>query len=517
MQQKFAIIDLGSNSVRLVVYAQDESGAIYELDNIKSVIRLSSHINDKGEITKDGIKKTIKCLRRYKQFCNRRQITEIIGIATAAIRSAANQQYVLDLIQEETGLPFRVLNGEEEAYYGFLAAVNSVPVDEAITVDMGGGSTEVTYFKDRKIIHSHSFPFGVVTLTQQFMNTQRPTFDRLIELKKFIVEQFSSQSWILSKGCPIIAMGGTARNLARVHQRKRQYSMSSLHHYIMDTDEVGYVFDWLKQLPIEQRKEVQGLSKDRADIIVAGMGVFLHLMELTGSGHLIISNKGLRDGVLFEKSTRQGNQPVLQNVLRYSTEQFMKRYKADWSHCTHVAKLSVQLFDELKKESVHSYGERERALLEAGALLHDIGRSINIIESSRHTFYLLQNVLLTGATHKERLLIGLIASYKNNRQLREFSAAHQDILSKQDEHFVHKLGVLVLVARVLDRSMSQQVRSLELITLKKKIQLKLYLKEDKLWELDLLEEHLQKLTKAFDIPFTISTMKPVGESEHGKI
>lgn len=504
MEDKFAIIDLGSNSARLVIYRKEDTGAILEEENIKSVLRLSSLFNQKGEISPTGVEKAIDCLRRYRQICDLRGIGQIYGIATAAVRLANNKEDLLAAIYKETGIQFRVLDGSKEAYYGYLAVVNTTNFSEGITIDIGGGSTEITYFRDRKLIQSYSFPFGVVTLTDNYLQTDTPSAEEIIQLKQKLLDQFSEQNWIAGKKCPVIAIGGTARNIAKVHQKRRQYSMSSLHNYQMTHHDVEEILDWLRKIPLFKRREVNGLSKDRADIFLAGICVFSTLMECVETDYLYTSNKGLRDGLLFELNGKQG-EVILPDVLEYGTQQFMKRYRVNTVHSQHVANLAAQLFDELEKLQMHDWGERERKWLKTAALLHDIGRSINIIESSKHTLYLLENVLLFGCTHRERLIIALAASFKNNKQLQKSASIHQDILTKEDVETALKLGAMIQISRFFDRMMNQSVHKIQIINAKKKMKVNLFL-DQPWWVEEDLQDHLKRMSKAFGMPFIINEL-----------
>ena len=256
MERLFAIIDLGSNSVRLVLYRVDENEIVQEIHNMKSVLRLSSRINEKGEIDKIGVEMLLNCLKKYKQFCTEYSIHRIHGIATAALRSAANREEILNWIEQETNIQFRLLEGKEEAYYGYLAIVNTIDVDEAITIDIGGGSTELTYFQNRILKESYSFPFGALSLTQKFG-------EDLDSLREYVTEKLLTQHWIVGKRCPVIVMGGTARNLARTHQRQRGYSLSILHNYELSKNQLVQLLNWIKPLPVDQRRMIKGLSKDR--------------------------------------------------------------------------------------------------------------------------------------------------------------------------------------------------------------------------------------------------------------
>lgn len=507
MGKHIGIIDLGSNSARLVVYHCDDQGMAVEYDNIKRVLRLSSHLRKDGTIDKEGFQKTIACLKLFKELCDARAVSEITAVATAAIRQAVNGQALLDQIEKETGIRVRLLSGEQEAHYGYLAVVNTMKIDHAIIVDIGGGSTEISYIQDRKRMASYSFPFGAVTLTENFLLHETPSKDELRALHDFLRKQFSSQPWIANRPCPLVAIGGTARNLAKMHQQQKGYSLSSLHHYIMERSEVEAMFSWISGQSVEARKNIQGLSKDRADIIVAGLAVFCSLMEYMDNRILITSNKGLRDGLLFEKMLQTQNKSLIEDVPLFSAEQFMNRYKVNKPHAYHVRNLAVSLFDDFNRLGLFTFNETERKLLEIASLLHDIGRSINVYETSRHTFYLLSNVLLMGLTHRERLLIAMIASYKNNKQMQGQMVLHKDIVSKSDEEIIQKLGLLLLLARTLDRSMTQQITSVTIKEKKKEWILECTGTKDSLIEYSLINDILEKTAKLFKRKFILSVKR----------
>ncbi|MED4906744.1 Ppx/GppA phosphatase family protein [Brevibacillus centrosporus] len=512
MNRNFGVIDLGSNTARLVVYEQDSQGLVTEVDNIKRGLRLSNHVQN-GRMDEEGITKTIDCMRQFKDLLEARNIRDIIAVATAAVRQSDNGSELIDRISKETGISVRVLGGEDEARYGYLAVVNSMSIDEGITIDIGGGSTEVTFFSNRELLASHSFPFGIVSLTRMFFHSEVPTAEELSSLEHFLSTAISSCPWLRNRHCPVIAIGGTARNLAKIQQRAVQYSMDSFHHYPLDTEQVAGILEQLSLLSLEERRQVPGISKDRADVILAGIMVFESLLRHAGSPELIVSSKGLRDGILSEAVFGTAAPTSIRVVHERSIDQFMNRYQVNKPHAIHVSKLSLSLFDQLQMFGHHTYGQGERDLLEAAALLHDVGRTINVHEASEHTFYLLSHVLLAGYTHRERLLIAMIASFKSNKLLQSQLAKHTDIVSKTDKSLVEKLGHLVLLARMLDRSMSQAIHTIRLTDDDGPFTLLCLGKRAGLLEYSLLDEPLAKLSKAWKLPISF---RPVVDDSPAK-
>ena len=166
---KKAIIDIGSNTIRLVVYSYSPSNGLVEHHNFKTVARLSMYIQQNGELSEDGIIVLIETLKKFKEILLAIQVDDIFAAATAAIRHANNREEIVALVEKEIGFQLMVLSADQEAYFGYLAVIHTTNIHTAVTIDMGGGSTEVTYFENKKLIYSHSFPFGAVSLKSKFI------------------------------------------------------------------------------------------------------------------------------------------------------------------------------------------------------------------------------------------------------------------------------------------------------------------------------------------------------------
>lgn len=329
------------------------------------------------------------------------------------------------------------------------------------------------------------------------MSKELPTPVELQNLILFLTEQFHQHAWIPNQRCPLVLLGGTARNLAKMHQRKIEYTFSSLHYYQMQATDLESLFQYLCGLSIQKRRSVPGLSKDRADIIIAGLAVFRTLLQVTKSDQLITSNKGLRDGVLFERVLHTKGLPKRQELVYSSAQQFMWRYGVHIPHSFHVAKLSVQLFDEWNLHKMFQLGVYERRILEIAALLHDVGRSVNVYESSLHTFYLLTNVLLLGLNHRERVMVAIVASYKNNKQVLHQIAKYEDLVHKEDKPLLEQLGQILQLAQTLDFSMTQKITGVKLLEQKKKLYLECLGNALNELEYTLVEEVLEKMKKTW--------------------
>lgn len=504
MDRYHAVIDMGSNSFRMVIYYQTDDQVINEVDNLKSTVRLGTYLDQDYNLSEEGIEKAIGTLIHFRKLCDARNVSNIIAIATAAVRKARNKDAFLKKVYERTGFRFRVLSGEEEAYYGYLAVVNTMRIRDCMTIDIGGGSTEIVKISNRELVNSYSFPFGAVTLTKQFFHHEVPTDEEITSLENYLRHMLATQPWIKKVNLPLVGMGGSARNLGKIHQKLSMYPLQSLHQYTMNNEQINTIYTFVRPLSFAQLQAVEGLSKERSDIIVAGIIIIKVLLEYTQCSHFIVSNRGLRDGVLMENQLSPiDKKPLLRDIVHDGVQNLMHRYRVNQSHAHHVAKLASQMFDQLRIENLHMYGENEKELLDVAAHLYTIGQAINLRESYRHTFYLMIHVLLPGLTHRERIIAALLASYKGTKKMYQLAAPYESLLTKDDFQMIEKLSLLLLMARALDRTATQQVTGIRYIRKKDAITLSCFGKEDQSIEMNTIEEYKKKFKNQFGYPLII--------------
>ncbi|MBC7541501.1 MAG: Ppx/GppA family phosphatase, partial [Candidatus Sericytochromatia bacterium] len=444
MGHRIGIIDLGSNTARLVIYNYDPAGLFVEQENLKRVLRLSARIQFDGRLDQQAFDETIACFQVFRRLCDVNGVTEIVAVATAAVRQAVNGHYLINRLYDETGIRVRLLTGEEEAGYIHLAAAHAIASPDAIVVDLGGGSAEFIRMIDRQRLAATSMPFGAVNLTLNF--TENDTVDAAA-VGTFLRQQFRFQPWLMKAGLPIIASGGMARTIAKIHQRRRQYSLPSVHHYALSRAEFADLATWLLEMPPAARSGVSGLPKHRVDLIVAGLTFFQELMAVSDSPELIINAKGLREGMIVERLLTEVSRMVIDDPLAFCAGQLLLRHDIRPEHPRHVSRLACSLFDQFVEQGLFVAQDSDRRLLENAALLHDVGRAIDVHESEQHTFYLLSNVLTMGVTHRDRVRIALIASFRAGKTLKNRLQTYGDIVDKEDEARQEAPGSLVLLAR----------------------------------------------------------------------
>lgn len=299
MERK-AIIDIGSNSVRLIIYKVNRGSTFKVVNEEKKTIRLGSYLTENDYLADEGLDILLKVLRKFKSICERYEVIEIYVVATEAIRKSINKYDICNKIKLDLGLEVNILSGWEEARYGYLAIKNSMTEKDAILLDLGGSSMEITLMENEELKETISLPLGSIPLTKIFNNIENK--DNEIELNKFIYNKLDEISWLKKNNeLNVIGIGGIAKHIGRVSKGDKNYHKELLHNYSMTREEVSKIYDEFLKLPMNERIKFKGLSKKRSDIFAAPLGAILLILKYFNSEKFIISAIGLREGIIYEK------------------------------------------------------------------------------------------------------------------------------------------------------------------------------------------------------------------------
>jgi exopolyphosphatase/guanosine-5'-triphosphate,3'-diphosphate pyrophosphatase len=462
IKEKYAIIDIGSNTMRLVIYQRDKSQRLKEVENVKIAARLRNYLNDDSILNDEGISVLVSSLHSFQEVTRHHDLKNVKCVATATIRQSENKEAILKKVQEETDFSIRILSEYEEAYYGFLAVVNSTQINSGVTIDIGGGSTEITYFENRKLIHYHSFPFGALSLKKYFVKQEIPTERELAVLKQFLAREFHSLPWLANKELPIVAIGGSARNIVQIHQAMQEYPLAGVHLYEMNYRSLTDVQHFLSTLSLHELQRAEGLSKDRADTIIPAAQVFTVLYEVVRADNFILSRKGLRDGVFYEDLTGGTGSAIFPSVIEESFHELLSDYDIDLHHVQYVTKIALKLYSDLAETGLLSYSDDDILLIRRASFVYNLGQYIDSESSSQHTFYLIANRTIDGLLHKERLQLALIASFKSKSAFKQYGEPYKHWFSKVEQRNMMLLGAIIKLAYSLNATRRDIVKTLNL-------------------------------------------------------
>jgi exopolyphosphatase / guanosine-5'-triphosphate,3'-diphosphate pyrophosphatase len=458
VQERIGVIDLGSNTTRLMVMGYTPHHSFKLLDEVRETVRLAEGIDDDGRLKPAPMERGIEAMKLFHSFCRATGVQRIVPVATSAVRDAINQAEFLLRVERESGLKLRVLSTEEEAYYGYLGAANALDLRDAFLVDIGGGSTEVTAIRGRALLHSFSAPAGAVRFSERFVRSDPISKSDFKALETAAAEIFTGVDWLSkTSGTTLVGIGGTIRTLADIDQKARRYSLDRVHSYSFSRERLEGMIEMLRGMSQRQREDVPGLSRDRADLILAGAMIILQLMRRGQFAELTVSGQGLREGIFYEHFLVGETPPLFSDMRGFSVQNLARVYNYEAIHAAKVRELSLALFDQLRP--LHGYGEWERELLGYAATLHDIGAVVSYYDHHKHGAYLIINSALQGFNHREIALLALLVRYHRKGDV---TVEHyRDVLHPSDSTRIARLAALLRLAEYLERSKSQVIQGLQ--------------------------------------------------------
>lgn len=313
-QGRFAVIDLGSNSFRMEVFSDSGDGTWEREHDVSRAVRIGEGLASTGRLAPEAIERALQALEEFAAVCDAYRLSAgaIDAVATSAIRDADNGRELLDLVRERTGLEVRVLSREQEARYGYLAAVNSTTLTDGCVLDLGGGSLQLVRVVDRLARESASRRLGAVRMTERFLQGDGPaTREQLQALRTHVVGKLSRVEWLPSSGPRLVGLGGTVRNLAAAAERAQGLTAEDVHGFAIRASALDELIERLAALPARDRANVPGIKANRADIVLAGAVVVREVMRAGGFSLLEASAMGLREGVFFERQLADHRVPGL--------------------------------------------------------------------------------------------------------------------------------------------------------------------------------------------------------------
>ncbi|MGH9765858.1 MAG: Ppx/GppA phosphatase family protein [Blastocatellia bacterium] len=468
-----AALDIGSNSIHLVVVETDHEKPFRVIASAKEVVRLGRSSARDQRLSGTAMDRAIDCLKRFRRVAESHGARELIAVATSAVREAANRDQFLARAAEEAGIEIDLLSGIEEARLIALAVsvrYRQSNRQQSLVIDIGGGSAELAVMKNGEPATLFSFKLGAVRLTEQFVKSDPIGEKQLRHLRSELRQVIAHRPpEIESAGFDACyGTSGTINALAALSLRRRlaaggaRTARRRLEHSLT-LDELRTLNEELASYSLDERVRIAQLNRQRAEIIVAGGQLLEALMETLKVDELVSCDWALREGVIIAHLARRveavttspaqlERDPSLRGALALT-----RHYRADLKHSHRVAYLAQQLFDELRP--LHSLGGEHRRLLAAAALLHDIGYFVSHTGHHKHSAYLIQNSDLTGFTSPEVAVIANVA-YHHRGGARKLKHGDYSDLRVQDREVVRKLAALLRLADALDRDHEGHVRGL---------------------------------------------------------
>ena len=397
MARVTAVIDIGSNSVRMAVFERTSRFGFHLLHEAKSRVRISENAyKNRGVLQPAAMKRAVAALKDFVNIAHSCKARKILTVATSAVRDAPNRSEFLQKVRSATKLNIRVIDGKTEALLGGIAACNLLGVEDGVTIDIGGGSTEFALIRGGKIIDTMSFNLGTVRLKELFFDQSggSAAAERFVkESFKQLPESFASRQ--------IIGVGGTLRALSAVIMRQTNYPFEALHGYRFDLTEQKKLLEKITSASDNELKMI-GFKPERFDVIREGVLIFGLAAKAINAKEAITSGVGVREGVFVRDLLRNCGERLPHNV-QPSLISLLDRFGGDGKRSGWTAQMANELFDLLAP--LHKLDESYRSPLITAAKLLGIGSCIDYYSSFEAGYRLALSGLAYGYEHQERLLI----------------------------------------------------------------------------------------------------------------
>jgi exopolyphosphatase/guanosine-5'-triphosphate,3'-diphosphate pyrophosphatase len=464
MPSNFAVIDAGSNAIRLQISSVEQPGTYRIIDQDRRAARLGHKVFETGVLDPESRSAALDALKRFKNIADRHNVIFLRAVATSAMREARDGASFIESVAE-LGIPLEVLSEEDEARLISLGILSGLKFDPplGLFVDIGGGSVELAVGNHSKMFALSSLPLGAVRLTERFLKHDPPTEKELDALTRYVKQKLTPAGHRLSREKYSMAFGsgGTLTSLAEMDSRLTGDShQESL--YVLRRGRLKSLFELLRSQPLHERVSSIAGDPRRADILVAGAGVLLATMTQLELDYIFVSSRGLRDGLMVDVLRR--NFPAYTGAWTEeakrseSIEEVGEKYNYDKAHSQQVARLSVALFDQMREW--HGLPDRYSNILHAAAMLHDIGLFIAYPKHHKHTYYLIKS---SGPSSFDATELDLIANVARYHRRSHPTVKHLPFgqLSSAQQDIVRKLSAILRVADGLDYGRQARVRDVQ--------------------------------------------------------
>ena len=464
---KLGVIDIGTNSIHMILAEIGSDFSYKVMDRFKDMVRLGDGTFTTRVLSDAAMVRGVDALRNLTTLARNKEFDRIVATATSAVREAKNGGEFLQMVEEQTGLEVQVITGKEEARLIYLGVRNGMELsdDPSLIADVGGGSVEVIACNRKQMYFGRSLKLGTIRLKDLCVKQDPPTKGMIKELEKMINVQLEAglKSSRDLKFSNVIATSGTAGNLTEIiYLRRTGKPVPQLNLATIELDEIRAIEAELLQGDAKSRSGIPGLDPKRVDTLVPGTIFFRCLLEQAGQKTLTISDKALREGLIYDfiERHREGLQAEreIPNTRRRNVILFGRRCHYAEDHALHVSRLALHIFDELKP--LHGLGDQEREWLDYAALLHDVGYLIRRRQHHKHAYYLIKHGDLSGLTIDEIDIVAMVARYHRGAAPKGKHALFKTLSGRQRK-IVKILSAILRIADGLDRSqfsVVQQIR-----------------------------------------------------------
>nr|WP_315016393.1 Ppx/GppA phosphatase family protein [uncultured Campylobacter sp.] len=473
MAKRTAVIDLGSNSMRMVIFDKSSRYAFSVVGEFKMKVRLGEGAYENGgAIGERSMQKAFEAFSEFKNIAKAYKCAKIFAMGTSALRDAPNAGELIGMARKELGINLKVVSGKDEATFGGVAALNLLePLEEFVTLDIGGGSAELALVSGGKIIDAASLNLGTVRLKELFFDKKNLSAAQpfIKDALKSLPKNFKSKN--------LVAIGGSLRAISSAIMSSQNYPLKTVHNFAYKLQNHKNFIESISQASVLELGKF-GIKKDRFDTIREGALIFLSAAEALGAQNIYTSGAGFREGVFLSDILRPTRKfpPNFNPSVRSLQDRFLLGENKT------IVKYTKDIFAAL--EPLHELGGRYENELAVAAKLHDVAQCLGFYGEHASSAFFVLNALNYGFSHAQKCLIAAIIAQNGKKSSSEFER-FKDLLPS--ESVVRWLSFILALAKNLDVNCAHKKLEFEFIN----HTLQIYGAK----ELFMAKENIKKMTK----------------------
>lgn len=447
--KKFALLFVGGNTTRFALWEIHEDQSFKLVESYKEDLKLGKNIDETQEISKEKLEALRLILNYFKEFSISVKADKTLVVLAEFFQRIKNKDLLMKTLQEDLQEDIRLLTADEELHYDYLSLIHSMTLRRSLVVDISGVSTLIGYIEEGRLAQKHLLPMGPVNLTERFSLGDQIRKEDHLALERLLREEISKIHWLKDQAYDdLIILGGSARSIAKIDMKKKRYPLPILHEYTLDKEDLHRLYKGFMSKNHDQRLQVIGVERDRADLLPAALGILDHLVSASGVSHLRVSGSGIREGFLLEYIEKEFG--PLAPMLEQSIHNILNIHNVPKEKSFRIYQLTKDLYKAL--EGVHKPWQNIDAILKTSATLRDVGLSVRYYHHHNHNFYLISNAELRGLNHREILMSAMAASFNMDLHKEAPLLQYSQIINRLDLSMVYDIGLLISLSDRLLRS-----------------------------------------------------------------
>lgn len=489
---KISIIDIGSNTIKLVIYEVRKDNSFIGVHQESTKVKLGESLAYSDSLNEQSILKSIDVLLQYRDITRLESANKVLCVGTSAVRESKNGKYFIDQVLKRTGFKVRVLNGEEEAYYSYLGASMTTCIPNGLYFDLGGGSLELVYTEDFNIKKAQALPLGALRLSRTFAN-EDGSFSKndCGNMDQRILDTLpTKKSYGIGIDTLLVGAGGTLRALGRYDQKRSGFPFEKIHNYRLSSSTIESLRKELSSLKPDEIANRGTFDSTRVETVVAGIHVIDGIMKKFDFEEIVISGYGIREGIL---ASFIQNPNTLEN---HNIESLGKQIVRILSYHSHKHDISNFGLDDMTRDMIYHRLLKDREVEILSYALYTLGK---LPESNKYysLFYQVLDEDYPRLTYREQIILALSIIYSKKIRIGEgLFYKYNNLLKPQNLKSIQKIAVLLNLARIIIKTRSQiRIRLTDNQSMNFTI-----IPTQKSFPTILLKQVIEKTSKIFDIP-----------------